>query len=203
MLYWKLEDIITSARPLRMESEANKMAITKKNYIKTYCRADFEKLLLTIEPQISIYNVYGSVIFKRFKGCTHYYERLNSSKKHHCWTTACNSLENETLEHLKDNNFCTETFNMDIKNILKLTNFNKIKQIMIRLYRNNLFLNMNAQKWKKSNDDKCWACREQRETRLHLFGLCKKTYNIVQYLTRLLKRAGYLEHGNTIEIFLF
>ena len=66
---------------------------------------------------------------------------------------AGNSLENETLMHLKDDNFCTETFNMDIQNILKFMNFNDIKQFMIGLYRNNLFLHMNAHKWKKSNDD--------------------------------------------------
>ena len=63
---------------------------------------------------------------------------------------------------------------MDIKKILKLVNFNKIKQLMIRLYRNNLFLNISSKKWKKS-DDKCWACSKQRESQLHLFGLCKKS----------------------------
>ena len=64
-----------------MEYEAIKNALTRKmDYLKTYSRADFEKLLLTIRPQISIYNVYGRIIFKRYKGCTYYYKILKQAK---------------------------------------------------------------------------------------------------------------------------
>ena len=59
---------------------------------------------------------------------------------------------------------------------------NGTTQFMVRLYCNNLFLNKNADKWKKRESDKCWACDKCRETRFHLFGRCEKTMNIFQFL---------------------
>ena len=181
-----------------------KSALWKRiDYLKTFCKGDFDKLLLTIKPRVGIYNVYGRTVFRKSKGCPHYHKLVNANKKHNGWVTACNSLEKEVLEHFPNDIFYDDMFNKDVRQILKLHNFNTLKQFMIRLCRNNLYLNKNVNKWKKDGCDKCCACAKQTESHLHLFGTCKKTESIMQYMTRILKKAGYMENGNTIGLFPF
>ena len=71
-----------------------------------------------------MYNVYGRIVFRKGKGCAHFYKLLNATKRHNGWRTARNSMEKESLEHFPHDTFCDETFHGDIKKILKLNNFN-------------------------------------------------------------------------------
>ena len=91
------EDLNLVNGPIKMEYEAMKVAVGKKvEYLKTFCKTNFDKLLLWIRPIISNFNVYGRIVFKRKRGCAHYYRLINASrKKHDGWNTPCNSLENE------------------------------------------------------------------------------------------------------------
>ena len=85
------------------------------------------------------------------------------SKKYDGWITAGNSLEKEAHEHTTYNLFCSELFEEKVKKMLKLKKFKTLKQFMVRLYRNNLYLNKNARRWEKDDNDKCWACTKCTE----------------------------------------
>ena len=80
----------------------------------------------------------------RKKGCAYYYKLLNARKKLEGWSAASNSLEKLAIEYATPSVFCNESFKDEIRMMIKLKNFNRLKQFMIRLYRNNLYLNKNA-----------------------------------------------------------
>ena len=132
----------------------------------------------------------------------YYYKLLNAHKRHFGWITACNSLEKVAIEYATTDVFCGELFKDDIKKPLKPNIFNRLKQFMFRLYRNNLYLNKNAHKWKKDDNDKCWACSKDSESCFHLFGKCEKMTQIFQYLTRVLQNVGYLQNASNVGVFL-
>ena len=65
----QLDDLTTLVRPMLME------------YLKTFCMADFKRLLLAIRPKIGIFNVYGRIMFRKKKGCLYFYKLLTACKK--------------------------------------------------------------------------------------------------------------------------
>ena len=98
--------------PIKMEYEVMKAAVEKRvEYLKTFCKNDFDKLLLGIRPIVSNFNVYGRIVFKQKKGCVHYYRLINASrKKHDGWNTPCNYLENEISNDCPNWLFSMERF---------------------------------------------------------------------------------------------
>ena len=56
------------------------------------------------------------------------------------WDNACRGLERDLLDF--DPNYCfnTEVFYTNVKKIVNINLFNRIRQFMLRLYRNNLLL---------------------------------------------------------------
>ena len=101
------------------------------------------------------------------------------------WTNACNSLERDALDTSPPVDLDNKLFEGEIKKTMKLCYFNKLKQFMVRLYRNNLFLNKNAEKWKNGDSDKCWTCNKDHETCFHLFLSCEKTTDIFLFYAEL------------------
>ena len=75
-----------------------------------------------------------------------------------------------------------KSFNENVKQILILNNINKLKEFVIRLYLNNLFLNNRAHHLNKDNNQKCWACNEDIESHAHLFGTCMCTTTLFDFL---------------------
>ena len=147
--------------------------------------------------------MYSRVIFKRRKGCAHYYRLINASrKKHDGWHTLCNSLENEVMVDCPNWSFSRERFYHNVKQILRLNNFNKIQEFFIRLFQNNLFLNNRAHQWNKDNNQNCWTCNGHIKSCMHLFVNCACTTFIFAFPTRILTKAGYLCNGTVVELFI-
>ena len=79
--------------------------------------------------------------------------------------------------------------------------FNRIKQFMIRLYRNNLFLGHKT--GNKTSPPACYERNNHRESRAELLLNCKITSKILQLMIRVLRKAGCLSSGCKIDMFLF
>ena len=61
----------------------------------------------------------------------------------------CRGMERDLLEFDPSYHFDSETFYGNVKKIVNLNFFNRIKQFMMQLYRNNLFLGDRGKKAKK------------------------------------------------------
>ena len=86
---------------------------------------------------------------------------------------------------------------------MKLKYFNRIKQFMIRLYRNNLFLGHNFEKKDNNTQVKCHVCNSHKESRVELLLNCSTINKLLQLMIRTLKKAGCLANGCVIDMFLF
>ena len=86
------------------------------------------------------FNAYGRIVHKKAKGCSSFYRLLNFDEKKDGWDKACRGMERDLFDFNPSYCFDSETFYANVKKIVNLNYFNRIKQFMIRLYRNNLFL---------------------------------------------------------------
>ena len=75
-------------------------------------------------------------------------------------------------------------------------------QLLIRLYRNNLFLGNRINKGKYVSTSNCYLCCSHRDTRFLLYNQCQKVKYMVSLLIRIFLKAGLLECGIEIELFL-
>ena len=78
-----------------MEYDAFEKATSRKLEIfKSHYKDDFCDFLRKTKPIFGIFNIYGSIVFKKYKGCAFFYKLINSSrKKYDCWLTPKNSME--------------------------------------------------------------------------------------------------------------
>ena len=74
---------------------------------------------------------------------------------------------------------------------------------MIRLYRNNLFLDHNYENKNNISSSKCYACDNHRESTVELILNCNTTNKLLQLMIRILKKAGCLANGCKLDMFLF
>ena len=93
-----------------------------------------------IKPTISNHNIYGRIVYKKEKGCSHFYKFLCANDKNDGLAAPCNGMERDLTEFNPSYNFERKTFFENLGRIMSLSYFNRIKHFMIRLYRNNLFL---------------------------------------------------------------
>ena len=107
-------------------------------------------------------------------------------KKYDCWHNAQISLEQEILKHKNYYQFEKNTFNSNMKQLLYLKDFNSLKEFGLRLFRNNLFLNLKSYKWEKDKSKLCTHCQEKNETRLQFMVRCKKVTILTEHLEKLL-----------------
>ena len=119
------------------------------------------------------------------------------------WEAAFRGMERDLLKFDPNNNFDSQTFYENVKKILNLKYFNRIKQFMLRLYRNNLFLGNKGKKSDSNEIFKCFSCRNHIENRMETLLNCSRSNSILQYLIRILKKAGILSRGCQIEMFVF
>ena len=110
-------------------------------------------------------------------------------------------MENDLLNFDPDYEFDRDNFFNNVHKIMSIKFFNRIKQFMIRLYRNNLFLGHTP--GKGSEKALCYACGKHKETRVELLINCRVTNKILQIMIRILRKAGCLKNGCKIDIFLF
>merc|ERR1712082_454488 len=82
---------------------------------------------------------YGKIVLSANKGCANFYQLLtfNPSYKN-LWESAMISLDRSWEKAGTPQEITKDEFNLTVDKILHLKHFNKIKQFMIRLRRNNL-----------------------------------------------------------------
>ena len=124
-------------------------------------------------------------------------------KKYDFWLTPKNSTENDFMSIDTNFNIDKDLFSDSIRDILKIRYFNKLKEFAIHLYRNNLYLNTRSCKWDNDRDNLCLNCRNELETKIHLFQTCSTTKDLLAFLERILKRVGHLQKGTAKYLFLY
>ena len=80
-----------------------------------------------IKPVISNYNIYGQIVYKKAKGCSHSYKLLCAYDKNDGWAAPCNRMERDLTEFNPNYYFDQETFFDNVKKIMSLNYFNRIK----------------------------------------------------------------------------
>ena len=70
-----------------------------------------------------------------------------------------------------------EAFMKNVKQKLNLGVFNRIKQFMLRLYRNNLFWGKRANKTDNPDIQRCFLCNLHVENRSEIYLNCEKQIN--------------------------
>ena len=87
---------------------------------------------------------------------------------------------------------------------MNLNFFNRKKQFMVRLHRNNLFFGGKGKSvQEKKGIISCFACGNHPEYQVETLLNCSRSNSILQFLTRVLKRAGILNNRCQIDIFIF
>ena len=84
--------------------------------------------------------------------------------KHDCWSNAKLSHENETYLHDKNYMYEDEMFDEVISRVLRMRDFNFLKEYMLRTMRNNVYLNVRMCKWADDKNELCSNCGLWPET---------------------------------------
>ena len=147
------------------------------------------KRIRYIKPPISNFNIYGRIVHKKAKGCSYFYKLLSVHDKSYGWEASCCCMERDLVDFDPNYIFEREHFFLNVKRIMNLNFFNRIKQFMIRLFHNNLFLGDKASNKMKNITQKCYAFGSHPETRVELMMNCSRTNNILQFLIRILKKS--------------
>ena len=73
-----------------------------------------------------------------------------------------------------------------------------LKEFMLRIMRNNVFMNVRMCEWAEDKNELCSNCGLWPETKMHFFLSCPETKEIINFLEKILKNAGFLRNGNSI-----
>ena len=90
-----------------------------------------------------------------------------------------------------------------VKKLMSLNYFNRIKQFMIILFRNNLYLGNKSNNKQKNIIIIFFACGNHPENHVEVMLNCARSNSILQFLVRVLKKARRLQNGCKIDMFLF
>ena len=90
-----------------------------------------------------------------------------------------------------------------VMEVIKMPFLNRLKQFMLKLLRNNLYLVKRAVKIKNPEESLCFLCNSHRESRVLLFLGCETVKNLLQLLIRILMKAVCLQNGNRMGLFVF
>ena len=86
---------------------------------------------------------------------------------------------------------------------MSLNYFNRIKQFMIRLFQNDLYLGNKSNNKQKKRNNKLFGCGNHPENSVEVMLNCARSNSILQFLIRVLKKAGRLQNACHIYMFLF
>ena len=92
--------------------------------LKTYYNDDFCAFLQKAKPIFGIFNIYGRIVLKKYKGYALFHKLINSSRKRFdCWITPKNSMEKDFMNI--DSNFSIDknVFHESIRDILRINFF--------------------------------------------------------------------------------
>ena len=136
---------------------------------KNKCGKAYVECVREIKPMISNYYIHGIIVYKKEKGCSHFYKLLCANDKNDGWVAPCNGMEKDLTEFNPSYNFEREIFFLEnLGKIMSLIYFNRIKQFMIRLYRKNLLLGNKSSNKIQDTIIKCYACNAHPESRIEL-----------------------------------
>ena len=153
--------------------------------------------LTKVRETLELYNLYGRIIAKKPKGCSYYYNILNANSKKDGWVQANIKLEAELTEF-------DDGLEYDGDEFMKIMSFlNRLKQFMLKLLRNNLYLGKRAIKIKNCEESMCFLCKNHRESRVLLLLGCETVKKLLQFLIRILKKTGCLENGSRVGLYIF
>merc|ERR1711888_560015 len=137
----RLEDISEDRKPLEFEYKELRRTLT--DFIDIYSGgrlgANSAKLGVT-NDSAGAYNVYGRLITKRKKGCSHYYGLLNVNSKRDGWVRCGIKLEDDLYEEGIDWEYDECVVLKIIMQVLRTPYLNRLKQFYFRLIKNNLYL---------------------------------------------------------------
>ena len=148
-----------------------------------------------------IYNLYGRIVTKKAKGCSFYYEFLNAKTKNDGWIQPKIKLEAEMIRFDNEFEYDSEDYLRFVREIIKMPYLNRFKQFLLHLMRNNLLLGKRIEKVENPEESKCYICNEHKETRVLPFLMCKKVQKMLQFLKRVLTKAGLLKNGSEMSLF--
>ena len=119
---------------------------------------------------------------KKPKGCSYYHELLSAHSKKDGWDQANCKLEAELTKFNDQLEYDTADFMKIVMQIIKMPFLNRLKQFMMKLLRNNMYLGKRACKVKNPEESLCYRRNDHRESRLLLFLGCdivKKTSTVI------------------------
>ena len=98
-------------------------------------------------------------------------------------------MENELTDLDPNYDFDRDKFLNNVKKIMSIRYFNRIKQFMIRLYRNNVYLGNNYKNKNSIAPSKCYTCDNHRESRVEIMLNCNTTSKLLQLMIRIFKKS--------------
>ena len=108
----------------------------KPSFMDTYKHTDQKRICDTCP-----FNIYGKIVYKRKSGCSYFYSILNfKANKTLLWEKSRISLEKDWEKNNVNVTVKIEEYEQIIKSVLSMRHFNYLKQFMIKLFRNNLYL---------------------------------------------------------------
>ena len=192
----KTEDYPLKKRPVFYENTAIENALGDFTSSCQYtCGRTREGCLRVIGAEIGNFNAYGRIVHKKEKGCSTFYKLLDYESKKDGWDNASRGMERDLTDFDPNYVFEIDEFYSNVKKIMNLNFFNRIKQFMIRLYRNNLFLGDKTKNGQKNGITTCFACDNHPENRVETLLNCSRSNKILQFLIRVMKKAGILNNG--------
>ena len=134
--------------------------------------------LAKIRKSLELYNLYGRMITKKPKGCSYYYNILNANTKKDGWVQPNIKLEAELTEFNNELEYDSNKFMKIVMEVIKMPFLNRLKQFMLRLLHNNLFLGKRAYKINNPEESLCFLCNSHKESRVLLFMGCETVKKI-------------------------
>ena len=170
----RLEDITDIKKPLEFEYREIRRTLTDFTSIYSGGRLGANSAKLGINnDSAGTFNVYGRLITKRKKGCSHYYSLLNANAKKDGWVRCGLKLEDDLFEEGIDWEYDECTLLKIVMQVLKTPYLNRLKQFYFRLIRNNLFLGKRGQTMMSTDPSLCFMCGKHQERRVPLLYSCE------------------------------
>ena len=143
---------------------------------------------------VESYNIYGRLVTKRKKGCSHFYSLLNVNAKRDGWVRCGSKLEDDLYDEGIDWEYDEFEVLKIVMQVLKTPYLNRLKQFYFRLIRNNLFLGKRGQKMTTSDPNHCFMCGKHPEQRVPLLYSCEVVKGLTQTLIEVLKGTNLLKN---------
>ena len=123
------------------------------------------------------YNIYGRLVTKRKKGCSHFYSLLNVNTKRDGCVRCGVKLEDDLYKEGIDWEYDEYEVLKIVMQVLRTPYLNRLKQFFFRLIRNNLFLGKRGQKMTSTDPNSCFMCGKHPERRVPLLYSCDVVKN--------------------------